>query len=78
MFIQGQVEQWIDFSSLEIDSKLMGWLYPRFGYANYIAPVSYYLTCEGIYAWPYICLTFFYMIDFTAKTSNMFIAIKLL
>ncbi|KVI03051.1 elongation factor 1-gamma 2-like [Cynara cardunculus var. scolymus] len=36
----GQVEQWIDFSSFEIDSKLMGWLYPRFGYANYVAPVE--------------------------------------
>nr|XP_043628780.1 elongation factor 1-gamma-like [Erigeron canadensis] len=36
----GQVEQWIDFASLEIDANLLAWIRPRFGYGNYIAPVE--------------------------------------
>ncbi|KAL4580776.1 hypothetical protein LXL04_016978 [Taraxacum kok-saghyz] len=36
----GQIEQWIDFASLEIDANLLKWLLPRFGYATYIAPVE--------------------------------------
>ncbi|KAI3792424.1 hypothetical protein L2E82_06303 [Cichorium intybus] len=34
----GQIEQWIDFTSLEIDTNLLKWLMPRFGYSNYLAP----------------------------------------
>ncbi|KAI3722462.1 hypothetical protein L2E82_33501 [Cichorium intybus] len=33
----GQIEQWIDFTSLEIDTNLLKWLMPRFGYSNYLA-----------------------------------------
>ncbi|GJZ32782.1 elongation factor 1-gamma-like protein [Tanacetum coccineum] len=36
----GQIEQWIDFSSFEIDNNLRGWILPRLGYANYIKPVE--------------------------------------
>ncbi|CAH1443723.1 unnamed protein product [Lactuca virosa] len=36
----GHIEQWIDFSSLEIDTNVLKWLMPRFGYANYVAPVE--------------------------------------
>jgi len=40
MFFQAQIEQWIDFSSLEIDSNVNKWLYPRLGYGVYLPPVS--------------------------------------
>nr|GEU55464.1 elongation factor 1-gamma [Tanacetum cinerariifolium] len=36
----GQIEQWIDFSSFELDANLRGWVLPRLGYANYIKPVE--------------------------------------
>ncbi|XP_071691538.1 elongation factor 1-gamma 2-like [Rutidosis leptorrhynchoides] len=36
----GQIEQWIDFSSFEIDSNLTRWLYPRMGYGTYIKPAE--------------------------------------
>ncbi|XP_071733650.1 elongation factor 1-gamma-like [Rutidosis leptorrhynchoides] len=36
----GQIEQWIDFASLEIDTNLLAWLRPRFGFATYLAPVE--------------------------------------
>ncbi|KAL4580775.1 hypothetical protein LXL04_016977 [Taraxacum kok-saghyz] len=39
----GQVEQWIDFASLEIDSNMVRWFRPIFGYDDYNAPVSYTL-----------------------------------
>ncbi|KAI3874590.1 hypothetical protein MKW92_017996 [Papaver armeniacum] len=36
----GHIEQWIDFSSLEIDANIYHWLYPRFGHAPYIPLVE--------------------------------------
>ncbi|XP_058743184.1 elongation factor 1-gamma 3-like isoform X2 [Vicia villosa] len=35
-----QVEQWIDFSSLEIDSNILRWYYPRLGYGPYLPPAE--------------------------------------
>ncbi|CAL0309602.1 unnamed protein product [Lupinus luteus] len=37
---QAQVDQWIDFSSLEIDSNILKVLLPRVGFAPYLAPVE--------------------------------------
>ncbi|KAI3788888.1 hypothetical protein L2E82_01669 [Cichorium intybus] len=36
----GQIEQWIDFSTLELALNMRGWAMPRFGYAAYIKPVE--------------------------------------
>ncbi|KAI3805165.1 hypothetical protein L1987_27281 [Smallanthus sonchifolius] len=36
----GQIEQWIDFSSLEIDSHLFTWARPRLGFGNHLALVE--------------------------------------
>ncbi|XP_071715388.1 elongation factor 1-gamma 2-like [Rutidosis leptorrhynchoides] len=36
----GQIEQWIDFSSFELDINLRGWFIPRMGYAPYIKPAE--------------------------------------
>ncbi|KAF5759624.1 putative elongation factor 1B gamma, Thioredoxin-like superfamily, glutathione Transferase family [Helianthus annuus] len=36
----GQIEQWIDFSSFELDAHIRGWLYPRLGYGTYIKPAE--------------------------------------
>lgn len=38
---QGHVEQWIDFSTFEIDNNLSVILRPRFGYAVYHPGVSW-------------------------------------
>ncbi|XP_043721683.1 elongation factor 1-gamma-like isoform X2 [Telopea speciosissima] len=35
-----QIEQWIDFSTTEIDSNIRRWLYPRFGLMPYLPPVE--------------------------------------
>ncbi|CAK8564524.1 unnamed protein product [Lathyrus sativus] len=35
-----QVEQWIDFSSFELDSNIQRWYYPRFGYGTYFPPAE--------------------------------------
>nr|GFA84460.1 elongation factor 1-gamma-like [Tanacetum cinerariifolium] len=35
-----QIEQWIAFSSFELDANLRGWVLPRLGYADYIKPVE--------------------------------------
>lgn len=43
--LQGQIEQWIDFSSFEIDANLRAWVIPRMGYSAYFKPVSYFLFC---------------------------------
>ncbi|KAI3788883.1 hypothetical protein L2E82_01664 [Cichorium intybus] len=32
----GQIQQWIDFSTLELDTNLRGWAMPRVGYSPYI------------------------------------------
>lgn len=37
---QAHVEQWIDFSSLEIDANIMKLFMPRLGYAPYLPPVE--------------------------------------
>ncbi|KAI7753331.1 hypothetical protein M8C21_029463 [Ambrosia artemisiifolia] len=37
----GQIEQWIDFSSFELDLNIRGWYIPRLGYGNYIKHVEY-------------------------------------
>ncbi|XP_065870667.1 elongation factor 1-gamma-like [Euphorbia lathyris] len=34
------IEQWIDFSSLEIDANILGWLKPRMGYGPYLPPIE--------------------------------------
>ncbi|KAK1302069.1 hypothetical protein QJS10_CPB12g01179 [Acorus calamus] len=34
------IEQWIDFASLEIDTNLGRWFYPRIGYGLYVPPVE--------------------------------------
>ncbi|WCJ18638.1 Elongation factor 1-gamma [Euphorbia peplus] len=34
------IEQWIDFSSLEIDAHILGWLKPRMGYGPHLPPVE--------------------------------------
>ncbi|KAK1414685.1 hypothetical protein QVD17_30435 [Tagetes erecta] len=39
-FEYGQIEQWIDFSSFEIDANIRGWFMPRLGYATYIKPAE--------------------------------------
>ncbi|KAK1414682.1 hypothetical protein QVD17_30432 [Tagetes erecta] len=36
----GQIQQWIDFSTFEIDENLRGWFIPRLGYWNYIKSVE--------------------------------------
>ncbi|KAI3962434.1 hypothetical protein MKW98_010985, partial [Papaver atlanticum] len=36
----GHIEQWIDFSSLEVDSNILRWFYPRFGYASFVPQVE--------------------------------------
>ncbi|KAI3874594.1 hypothetical protein MKW92_018000 [Papaver armeniacum] len=36
----GHVEQWIDFSSLEVDSNLSRWMYPRLGYMPFVPQVE--------------------------------------
>ncbi|KAI3755157.1 hypothetical protein L1987_54952 [Smallanthus sonchifolius] len=36
----GQIEQWIDFSSSEIDSHLFTWARPRLGFGNHLASVE--------------------------------------
>ncbi|KAJ4847274.1 hypothetical protein Tsubulata_035603 [Turnera subulata] len=33
-----RIEQWIDFSSFEIDGNISKWLYPRLGFAPYLPP----------------------------------------
>jgi len=38
---QAHIEQWIDFSSLEIDANMLKWFAPRMGYAPFSAPVSF-------------------------------------
>ncbi|KAL5056693.1 hypothetical protein RYX36_037375 [Vicia faba] len=35
-----QVEQWIDFSSFELDSNIQRWYYPRLGYGTYLPPAE--------------------------------------
>jgi len=37
---QAQIDQWIDFSSLEIDANIMKLYLPRLGFATYFPPVS--------------------------------------
>lgn len=41
--LQGHVDQWIDFASLEVDANLMLWLRPRMGYAVYLPPVGQHI-----------------------------------
>eukprot|EP00252_Welwitschia_mirabilis_P026351 TRINITY_DN863_c0_g1_i3.p1 TRINITY_DN863_c0_g1~~TRINITY_DN863_c0_g1_i3.p1 ORF type:complete len:421 (+),score=56.65 TRINITY_DN863_c0_g1_i3:258-1520(+) len=36
----GRVEQWIDFSTTEIDINIVRWYYPRIGYGVYLPPVE--------------------------------------
>jgi len=37
---QAQIEQWIDFASLEIDANIIKWYAPRVGRGPYLPPVS--------------------------------------
>ena len=36
---QGQIEQWIDFSTNEIDAHIAAWHYPRLGIRPHLPPV---------------------------------------
>ncbi|CAM8931465.1 unnamed protein product [Rhodiola kirilowii] len=36
----GHIEQWIDFASLEIDTNIGSWFYPRLGYGPYLPPAE--------------------------------------
>ncbi|KAA8536597.1 hypothetical protein F0562_029075 [Nyssa sinensis] len=36
----GHIEQWIDFSSLEIDANILKWYFPRMGRAVYLPPAE--------------------------------------
>ncbi|XP_015937511.1 elongation factor 1-gamma [Arachis duranensis] len=36
----GHIEQWIDFSSMEIDANISRWFYPRLGFLPYLPPVE--------------------------------------
>ncbi|KAL5719125.1 hypothetical protein ACHQM5_011949 [Ranunculus cassubicifolius] len=36
----GQIEQWIDFSTLEIDANILRWFIPRIGFAVYLPPAE--------------------------------------
>ncbi|KAL5713594.1 hypothetical protein ACHQM5_015656 [Ranunculus cassubicifolius] len=36
----GQIEQWIDFSTLEIDANILRWFIPRIGFAIYLPPAE--------------------------------------
>ncbi|RZC54014.1 hypothetical protein C5167_012866 [Papaver somniferum] len=36
----GHIEQWIDFSSLEVDSNLSRWMYPRLGYMPFVPQIE--------------------------------------
>lgn len=38
--LQAHIEQWIDFSSLEIDANIINWFRPRMGRTTYLPPVS--------------------------------------
>lgn len=38
--LQGHIEQWMDFATLEIDSNILTWFRPRMGRAAYLPPVS--------------------------------------
>ncbi|XP_010544111.1 PREDICTED: probable elongation factor 1-gamma 2 [Tarenaya hassleriana] len=35
-----QIEQWIDFASMEVDVNILRWFIPRVGYAPFLAPVE--------------------------------------
>ncbi|KAL5053990.1 hypothetical protein RYX36_034672 [Vicia faba] len=39
-FLLEPVEQWIDFSSFELDSNIQRWYYPRLGYGTYLPPAE--------------------------------------
>lgn len=39
-FEYGQIEQWIDFSTNEIDVNIAGWFYPRVGFRLYLPPAE--------------------------------------
>ncbi|PIA44196.1 hypothetical protein AQUCO_01700069v1 [Aquilegia coerulea] len=36
----GQVEQWIDFASFEIDANVLRWFIPRIGFSVYLSPIE--------------------------------------
>ncbi|KAL1301142.1 hypothetical protein HN51_045769 [Arachis hypogaea] len=36
----GHIEQWIDFSSMEIDANISRWFFPRLGFLPYLPPVE--------------------------------------
>ncbi|XP_047324660.1 elongation factor 1-gamma-like [Impatiens glandulifera] len=36
----GQIEQWIEFATLEIDANILAWLRPRMGFALYLPPAE--------------------------------------
>ncbi|GJY23688.1 elongation factor 1-gamma-like protein, partial [Tanacetum coccineum] len=83
----GQIEQWIDFSSFELDGNLRGWVLPRLGYANYIKPVeeSYIAnTKRGLTALNTHLATHTFLVGDSVTladiitTCNLFYGIKLL
>lgn len=48
LIYQAQIEQWIDFASMEIDANIAKWYYPRAGFAPFLPPVSckFHQTCQ--------------------------------
>lgn len=50
---QAHIDQWIDFSSLEIDANIMKLYLPRLGFAPYLPPVSYCFVHSSL-EYPYV------------------------
>ncbi|CAI9099194.1 OLC1v1035979C1 [Oldenlandia corymbosa var. corymbosa] len=40
LLVMGQIKQWIDFTTTEIDANIGRWLYPRLGYQVYLPPAE--------------------------------------
>ncbi|XP_068636439.1 elongation factor 1-gamma-like [Aristolochia californica] len=40
LYEYAQIEQWIDFASLEVDPNISGWFYPRIGIRVYLPPAE--------------------------------------
>ncbi|KAF5191907.1 Elongation factor 1-gamma [Thalictrum thalictroides] len=43
-----QIEQWIDFASLEVDTYISRWFYPRVGYTIYLPPPAEEAAIAGL------------------------------
>lgn len=64
---QAHVDQWIDFSSMEIDANLTAWIRPRVGYSQYLPPVGYVFLLKislCLFALEYLMKSVFLIVDF--------------